>query len=35
MGALRACNISLDGITDQIVEMYVRVDMEEKTASVF
>ena len=35
MGALRAYNISLDGITDQIVELYVRVDMGEKTASVF
>ena len=35
MGALRAFNISLDGITDQIVELYVRVDMGEKTASVF
>ncbi|XP_027041685.1 uncharacterized protein LOC113669810 [Pocillopora damicornis] len=31
MGALRAYNISLDGITDQIVELYVRVDMGEKT----
>ena len=35
IGALRAYNISLDGITDQIVELYVRVDMGEKTASVF
>ena len=35
MGALRAYNISLDGITDQIVELYVRVDMGEKTVNVF
>ena len=34
MGALRAYNISLDGITDQIVELYVRVDMGEKTVNV-
>lgn len=30
MGALRAYNISLEGITDQIVELYVRVNMGEK-----
>ena len=33
LSALRAYNISLSGITDQIVELHVRVDMGEKKVS--
>ena len=33
LSALRAYNISLSGITDQIVELHLRIDMGEKRVS--
>lgn len=33
LSALRAYNISLSGITDQIVELHLRIDMGEKKVS--